>query len=65
MILVFQMMNKTQAHLSLSGSSMEKSPDQIRSRHSVYWIIKNYNPGPPGKAGTHWISFVNTLREVY
>jgi hypothetical protein len=59
------MINKTPAHLSLTGFLKEKSPDQISSRYNAHWMIKKYNPGPLGKTGTHWISFVNTPREVY
>jgi len=64
-ISVFQMIIKTPAHLSLSGFYIEESLDQISSRHSARWMIKKFNPRPLGKAGTHWISFINTLQEVY
>jgi hypothetical protein len=55
------MIKKTPAHLSLSGFYMEESLDQISGRQSAHWIIKNFNPSPLGKAGSHWISFVDTL----
>jgi hypothetical protein len=58
------MINKTPAHLPLTGFSIEKtgSNNQLSQRALA---DQKYNPGPIGKAGTHWISFVNTLREVY